>query len=220
MQPIHHIAKASLTALHANAERPTSATHELPPAGPSPQAMRTFWSRMAAIYGHRWASAYGDLPEDDNGKPTTAGDTWRRGLMGIPSASLAVGLNACVVSADPWPPTLPEFRAMCLAVPSLAAVRMDFRRNEGGPFTRLVHQYLDTFAYKHAEVGRAEKMLADAYQQAREHVMQGKPLPETPVAALEAPRARDVPEPVNPAPPEKVRAELDKMRAALDGKAA
>lgn len=217
MQPIHHAVKASQNALNAAAARPTSETPELPTAGPSPQAMRTFWARMAAIYGHKWSSAYGELPEDDNGKATTAGDTWRRGLMGIPSAALGIGLNACVVSADPWPPTLPEFRAMCLAVPSLAAVRMAIRHGGAEPFIRLVYQYLDTFAHRHADVPRAEKMLADAYQQAREHVMQGKPLPPEPVAAIESAREHA---PVNPAHPETVREAVERARAVLDGEAA
>lgn len=59
---------------------------------------------MVAIYGHKWTSSYG---LDD------ADDTWLRGLGGITPSEIAAGLSACVLRADPWPPTLPEFRAMC-----------------------------------------------------------------------------------------------------------
>ena len=40
-----------------------------------------------------------------------AGAAWRSGPQ------LAAGLSACIASADPWPPTLPDFRARCLGIP-------------------------------------------------------------------------------------------------------
>lgn len=64
------------------------------------------WQRMAAIYGHKWVSSYG--PDDSD-------DTWLRGLGGITPHEVAAGLSACVERADPWPPTLPQFRALCRA---------------------------------------------------------------------------------------------------------
>lgn len=75
---------------------------------------------MAAIYGHRWVSSYG--PDDSD-------DTWLRGLGGITPREVAAGLSACVDRADPWPPTLPEFRAMCRTPPDRrphAAMYRDF----------------------------------------------------------------------------------------------
>lgn len=59
---------------------------------------------MAEIYGHRWVSAYG--PRDEH-------NTWAIGLAGFSAEEIGNGLRACVQRADGWPPTLPEFRALC-----------------------------------------------------------------------------------------------------------
>ncbi len=59
---------------------------------------------MARIYGHRWTSAFG----------ATDDSTWLRGLRGLTPAQVGRGLSRCATHrADGWPPTLPEFRALC-----------------------------------------------------------------------------------------------------------
>ena len=92
------------------------------------------WQRMVEMYGHRWSTSFGDNPR------ATAGATWGRGLAGLDVEQIAAGIAACMASADPWPPTLSEFRAMCLQIPSMAAVRADLARTnaERAPFTRMV----------------------------------------------------------------------------------
>ena len=67
------------------------------------------WQRMASMYGHRWTSNYGI--EDDG--------TWRKGLAGLTPAQIGAGLVKCLErnpagGEEDWPPTLNEFRAMCL----------------------------------------------------------------------------------------------------------
>lgn len=69
----------------------------------------TLWARMAAIYGHKWVSAHGDSD--------ITRDTWQRGLKDLTTAELATGLRAVVTRPDPWPPSLPEFRALCRPPP-------------------------------------------------------------------------------------------------------
>lgn len=61
------------------------------------------------MYGHRWTSNYG--AEDDG--------TWRKGLAGLSTEQIGRGLVRCLERKHPpgeedWPPTLTEFRAMCL----------------------------------------------------------------------------------------------------------
>ncbi len=61
------------------------------------------------MYGHRWTSNYG--VEDDG--------TWQKGLAGLTAAQIGAGLVKCLNRAprpdeNDWPPTLAEFRAMCL----------------------------------------------------------------------------------------------------------
>ena len=65
------------------------------------------WERMGKIYGHKWASSYG-LCDDG---------TWLAGLHDVTPEQIGRGLEKCRISENAWPPTLPEFRAMCIAKP-------------------------------------------------------------------------------------------------------
>lgn len=65
--------------------------------------------RMGEIYGHRWGSSY----------TRAALDTWAKGLAGLSVEQIKRGVSACVAGAFAWPPTLPEFRALCMSVPGL-----------------------------------------------------------------------------------------------------
>lgn len=135
----------------------------------SEDSLRTLWERMAEVYGHRWTSSFGE----DAG--SGAGATWARGLGGLTRRHLAAGMSACIASADPWPPTLPEFRARCLGIPPVASVRLDVERVN--PFSQLVWQHLDGYRYRQAPADQADRMLREAYELAREHVMRGGTLP-------------------------------------------
>lgn len=75
----------------------------------SDKQMGQVWERMAYMYGHRWTSNYG--PEDDG--------TWRKGLAGLTPAQIGAGLVKCLerrpgAGEEDWPPTLNEFRDLCL----------------------------------------------------------------------------------------------------------
>lgn len=79
--------------------------------------MDNLWERMNHLYGHKWSSAYGELASDANGELTETASTWARGLNGLAGQELAHGLEGCVSRSDPWPPSLPEFRALCKPQP-------------------------------------------------------------------------------------------------------
>lgn len=74
--------------------------------------MANLWERLTHLYGHKFTSTYGEVAVK-NGKLTGAAQTWASGLRGINGDQLADGLRACVSRADPWPPSLPEFVALC-----------------------------------------------------------------------------------------------------------
>lgn len=63
-----------------------------------------FWLRMTQIYGHKWASSFGESDTDD---------TWAKGLADLTVDEMKKGFIACVKSGEAWPPTLPEFRRLC-----------------------------------------------------------------------------------------------------------
>lgn len=164
---------------------------------------------MADVYGHRWVSSYGADPQ------AGAGATWANGLADLTAAQIATGVEACMVSADPWPPTLPQFRAMCFAIPALASVRMRFRQHLAtrehtftDPFDRLVWQFADTYRLRQASADQCDRMIRDAYDIAREHVMAGGALPEPSVAVEHAP------EPVAPRKPATPE-EIERAKAAI-----
>ena len=142
---------------------------------------------MAAIYGHRWTTSYAAAPEREDGRISVEGDTWSRGLLGMAPAQIAVGIECCIAGGEPWPPTLPEFRAMCLGIPSLFDVRQELRPGSPtpSPFARAVWSRLDGWAYQRTEAHAAERMLREAYVATREAVMRGEPLPDEPVGYLD-----------------------------------
>jgi len=136
---------------------------------------------MTEIYGHRWASAYSDNPAG------SAGQTWAKGLAGISPGQLAAGIVACIARATDWPPSLPEFRRMCLGIPSVATVCTELGRQDGqfSAFARLVWQHIDAYRYRHAPADKAEKMVAEAHAAASEYLMRGGELPAEPAGEIE-----------------------------------
>lgn len=183
---------------------------ETPSTPISSQLTERLWLRMAEIYGHKWTSAYGSDPG------ASVGGTWAKGLAGLTQSDIAAGVEACLAGALSWPPTLPEFRELCLGIPSAAKVRVYFQQLRGDsprdPFARLVWSYIDGFAYKHATREQCDRMVGDAYIAAREYRMRGGALPE-PSIAIEAPK----PEPVTPKSPEEKARILAEARAAVGG---
>lgn len=175
--------------------------------------LRRIWERMAAVYPNRWRAAMGESPQGEGGKLTVYGDTWAKGLAGLTVEELARGLESCLSRADAWPPTLPEFRALCLAIPSLAQVREDLTREhqDREPFTIMVGRRLDSHRYRQAPTHEADRQLREAYDDAREARMKGAPLPE-PLPQLDQEKPVVV-----PASREVARRNLDELRAFLGG---
>jgi len=70
------------------------------------------WERLTHIYGHKFASAYGETAFVDAVITETA-KTWASGLRGLAGEQIANGLRECINCGESWPPTLPEFVKMC-----------------------------------------------------------------------------------------------------------
>lgn len=84
------------------AYRPSS---ESPQPALNGRQVSAFWKRMAEMYGHRWTSAQGETPNA----------TWSKAISALQPDEIRTALSACLKRADPWPPSLPEFLAMCRA---------------------------------------------------------------------------------------------------------
>lgn len=148
----------------------------------------------------------GASPQDADGSLTTAGDTWARALAGMDDIQLARGLKVAIIGCDDgWPLNLPMFRAACLGIPGMGEVRREIETPDAprSGFAVLVWSLLDPYAFRRAEGRAAERMLKEAYDEARERVMRGEPVP-APYVPLPPPEAR----PAVPARPEVARAAL------------
>jgi len=88
--------------------------------------MAKFWARMAEMYGHKWTSSYGETPTE----------LWSKALFALSAEQIRTGLLKCLTNGEAWPPSAPEFVAMCrparrehaamyLAVPMLPAPKCD-----------------------------------------------------------------------------------------------
>lgn len=125
---------------------------------------------------------------------------------------LGKGLEACITRADPWPPTLPEFRALCLGIPPIGQIRQELlRKAPPSRFGRAVWARIDGHAFRHASTFDADKLIKVAYDDVREAVMLGEELPPEPVAEVEPPK----PVPPKPADPAKVRAHMEALAKHL-----
>lgn len=100
MEPIKNLT----TQPQPESSAPTSSDDKSAPNQLTERHIELLWERMAKIYGHRWVSSYG---ETDDG-------TWLSGLFDVTPDQVRAGLEKLRVSAQGWPPTLPEFRRMCL----------------------------------------------------------------------------------------------------------
>ena len=162
------------------------------------------------MYGHAWASAYGDAPTG------TTAETWASCLAGVSTQQIADGLRACLAEGAEFPPSAPRFRAMCLGIPSLALVRLELRHENPSAFTRAVWQNIDAYRFRQVSSDVADRMVRDAYDLTREQVMRGQPLPEPSLAVEQEKRE------FKPASREVREAAMDKIAASLgvDRKAA
>lgn len=66
------------------------------------------WVLMTKIYGHKWVTNFGQSDKDH---------VWLAGLRGLTPEMIKRGLSECVNQFKSWPPTLPEFKALCLEIP-------------------------------------------------------------------------------------------------------
>lgn len=189
MENLQKLTKASLTGQIGLAEKLTS---EKPPINaPSQTTLRQTWKRLVTIYGNKFTSVNGILPEDSSGCLTLAGDTWSRCLTGITEAQIADGLAACLLrfTSEEWPPDPPKFRALCLGIPSLAAFALDLRlpTAEKKPFTRLAWSFIDSYRFRLADPAELHRITKNAYELAAEAVMRGDSLPAC-SGIIEAPK--------------------------------
>jgi len=101
----------------------------------SEQHISRLWIKMVRIYGHRWRSSFGNA---DDG-------TWLTGLKHLSPEQLTQGIVHCTTSGEAWPPTLPEFRAMCLQLPTVEALVQGALAESPDPKAQRLRATVDSF---------------------------------------------------------------------------
>ena len=96
---------------------------------------------MAAVYGRKWTANL-----DDPDAMRIAQAVWESGLDGLSDEHLEAGRNACIHRRKDWPPSLPEFRRLCLGLPDgvtaiAAALREDWTHPVARHFPRLISSW-------------------------------------------------------------------------------
>lgn len=202
-----HLRRGLTTPLRPESPEP------LPNASEPVQAeavMDRLWLRMSRIYGHRWTANFGAA---DDG-------TWAKGLRGLSGQQIALGLSRCVSGADPWPPTLPEFRALCtpsaedLGLPGLDAAYREAANADrdhawSHPAVYVATQAVGLFELRTLTQDKSRPLFERAYEIACRRVIAGETLTAPiPVGLQKLP---------TPAKPETVSGALAAMREALHG---
>ncbi|MHB1752184.1 MAG: replication protein P [Acidiferrobacter sp.] len=191
--------------LASSAPQPTSTSQNLL----TERHMADLWRRMTRIYGHRWTSAFG----------ATDDSTWLRGLRGLTPAQVGHGLSRCATHREGgWPPTLPEFRALCtptaedLGLPTLdAAYReaalADKDHRWSHPAVYAAAQAAGLFELRTLPESKSRPLFERAYEIVTRRVLAGE--------QFDAPVPRALEKLPVPTRPDVAEAALTAMRALL-----
>ena len=169
---MHEVGKAAITAIKAARSTASSVTPAHEPKKPlPPTALDLIAATMTAAFGHRWTSIHGDNFAE------TSGRIWAIQLAGMGQRAIQRGLDQAV-RLD-WPPVLADFKGMCLGVLPLPTVKLqrEGTASDQHPFTILVGRFVHHHEWRMADPVRQERMLLQAWEQAREHVLSGGALP-------------------------------------------
>lgn len=169
---MHKAGQAATQAIAAARSTASSGTREPAQKSPLPvAALDLIAATMTAAFQHRWTSIHGDNFAE------TSGRIWAIELAGFGQRAIQRGLDASVKLE--WPPVLAEFKGYCVGVLPLATVKAQRAGTASAqhPFTVLVGRFIPYHEWRHADAPRQEKMLQQAWEQAREHLLAGGAMP-------------------------------------------
>lgn len=182
MERAHDLANSALLNKSSSQSSSGGSGNEPPQKLPlSAQLLDELWVMMASRYGHTWLSQFGPSPDG------YAGDEWAKTLSGMNKDRIMQGMDADQIRGGEWPPSSTQFLSMCHRIPEFSVVRIELngRNTTRTPFGQLVWNKLDGFNYKQLAADKADRLLRDAYDAARIHVLEGGALPYPPEHLIE-----------------------------------
>jgi len=167
------------------------------------------------MFGSRWVAQYG---ETDDG-------TWLAGLRDLTWEHLQRGMGRCARDRrDAWPPTLPEFRGLCLpsatelGLPEVdQAYRMAIARDWRHPIVWFAHDRVGSWAMRNKPETATRPIFERAYEDLLSQAQRGRVF-EIPAAAGPALSHDPVPQVSGTVTPEAAIAEM-RRRFGRGGKA-
>ena len=183
--------------------------------------IQRLWDRMTTIFGYRWTAQYG---EDD---PATK-NLWLIGLADMQPIQIKFGINRLAAEwQNPFPPSLPEFRALCqpkpedLGLPDLDhayrdAINCAAMIANGGDTSRfpeivqIAVREIGSAAFREMKPTDSLRAFSRAYEILTRKIMAGE--------KLEVPKALEKME-TPPAPPEVALSHLAQIKAQLRAQA-
>lgn len=172
---------ANVHFLHLNSSTVSSMSSE--PVSPRPveplalPLLESLWRTMVQTYGHRWTANFGPVPKPDH--------AWAKHLTGLTSKQLANGLaQLSTLENDGWPPTAPQFRALCLHVPGFPPDDEAWEQALRGSYThegvRIAAKATGTWDLKHGKLTdkALHKVFSRNYAIVKARAAMGKPLDE------------------------------------------
>lgn len=180
-QRVVNLAAVATSQLQNRSAKPSSADATSEPKRVDPlrmELLEQLWITMVETYGHRWTANFGVIPKPDH--------AWAKHLTGISGRQLANGLAALSsLENDGWPPSAPQFRAMCLNVPGLPteeeAWDQALRGEYGHDAVRVAAKQTGTYDLRTARPDNKtlRKTFARNYSIVRARAVMGKPLEDT-----------------------------------------
>lgn len=139
--------------------------------------LESLWRTMVQTYGHRWTANFGPVPKPDH--------AWAKHLTGLTSKQLANGLaQLSTLENDGWPPSAPQFRAMCLHVAGFPTDDEAWEQALRGIYAheavRIAAKATGTWDLKHGKLTdkALHKVFSRNYAIVKARAAMGKPLDE------------------------------------------
>ena len=125
--------------------------------------VKQLFMRFGAIWLQKWTSAF----------PTSAALTiakaeWSEGLSGISDKSILRGITTVRQTLE-WPPSIAEFRRLCLGLPDKQTVRFRVLQGGGDPLTNMIREMIGDWELRSKPIdwisNQAEKFYPIALQE-------------------------------------------------------
>ena len=130
---------------------------------------------MAAVYGRTWTGQYAG----ETAKVASA--AWGDGLFDLTDEHLEAGKRATLKRYGDWPPSLPEFRRLCLELGGDAdALLAAMNQDRDHPIGRYIVAGISSWDWNHMTTEALEKRcragLEEARRRAEEDALENPPL--------------------------------------------